>query len=57
MVTVDENTCIGCGSCASVCEKVFEMKDGKAIIKAGHENSSEACIKEAIEICPVDAIK
>ena len=57
MVTVDENACIGCGSCASICEKVFEMKDGKAIIKAGQANSKEACVKEAIDTCPVDAIK
>jgi ferredoxin len=56
MVSVDEGKCIGCGSCASVCEKVFEMKDGKAHVKAGQEGSKEACVKEAVDACPVDAI-
>jgi len=57
MVTVDEKTCIGCGSCASICEKVFEMKDGKAHIIVGQEGSADTCVKEAIDICPVDSIK
>ena len=54
MVSVDEGKCIGCGSCASVCEESFEMKDGKAHVKAGSEKAE--CVKEAIDICPVDAI-
>jgi ferredoxin len=57
MVSVDKNKCIGCGSCAAVCEEVFEMKDGKAIIKKGKEKSKIPCVKEATESCPVDAIK
>ena len=56
MVKINQETCIGCGTCAAVCEKVFEMKDGKAYVKAGQENSKEDCVKEAIEACPVDAI-
>ena len=39
MVSVDQGKCIGCGSCASICEKVFEMKDGKANVKSGQESS------------------
>lgn len=57
MVSVDRNTCIGCGSCAAICEKVFELKDGKAHVKAGQGNSKEPCVKEAEDACPVDAIK
>lgn len=57
MVSVDKQKCIGCGSCSAVCEKVFEMKNGKAVVKKGQEKSKEACVKEAKEICPVDAIK
>ena len=57
MVKVDQNKCIGCGACASVCEQVFEMKDGKSYIKKGQEKSKLPCVKEAIESCPVEAIK
>lgn len=57
MPTVDQKKCIGCGACASVCEEVFEMKNGKSHVKKGQEKSKIPCIKEAIESCPVDAIK
>ena len=52
MIKIDEEKCIGCGSCESVCPKGFEMKDGKAYVK----NSNASRIKEAIDICPVNAI-
>lgn len=57
MVSVDKEKCIGCGSCAAACEGVFEMSDGKAHVKKGKEKSKEPCVKEAVEMCPVDAIK
>jgi len=56
MVKIDKETCIGCGSCAAICDEVFEMgDDGKAHVKAGAD-TSKPCVKEAINICPVDAI-
>ena len=57
MVSVDKEKCIGCGACAATCPKVFELKNGKSSIKKGQENSKSACVKEAIEGCPVQAIK
>ena len=57
MVSVKKETCIGCGACSSVCEQVFEMKDGKAHVKKGQEKSKLPCVKEAAESCPVNAIK
>jgi len=57
MVSVDKETCIGCGACASVCENVFELKDSKAVVKKGQEKSKTPCVKEAIDGCPVSAIK
>lgn len=58
MIKIDKETCIGCGACASICEKVFEMKDDmKAYVKKGQEKSKDACVKEAKESCPVNAIK
>jgi ferredoxin len=56
MVKVDKNTCIGCGACAAVCEQVFEMKDGKSVVKKGQEKCKIACVKEAADSCPVNAI-
>jgi len=57
MPTVDKKKCIGCGACASICEEVFEMKDGKSVVKKGQEKSKIPCIKEAADACPVSAIK
>ena len=58
MVKIDKEKCIGCGSCASVCEKVFEIGDDmKAHVKKGQEKSKLPCVKEAIDVCAVEAIK
>ncbi len=55
-VKIDKEVCIGCGSCVAICPDVFELNDNnKAEVK--EEESGSACIKEAEEICPVDAIK
>lgn len=54
MVKVNQDECIGCGTCASICSEVFEMgDDNKAHVKSG---AHADCIDEAIESCPVDAI-
>lgn len=52
-VKVDKETCIGCGTCAAVCDN-FEMKEGKAVVK--DKESDADCNKEAADACPVDAI-
>jgi ferredoxin len=57
-VTVDEETCIGCGLCAETCPDVFELKDDKAYAKMDEvpEAFADAC-REAAEECPVEAIQ
>lgn len=56
MVSIDKEKCIGCGACVSACEEVFEIKDMKAHVKSGADTKKD-CVKEAINICPVQAIK
>ncbi|SFU72103.1 ferredoxin [Clostridium sp. DSM 8431] len=52
---VDENTCIGCGLCESICPEVFTVEDGVAV--AGEVSpENEAATLEARDNCPVGAI-
>ena len=64
--------CIGCGSCAAVCPKFFEMaEDNLADVRGAAKNGEDfilkiadaslepkdaECIKEAVDICPVRII-
>ena len=56
-VYIDEEECIGCGSCVEICPEVFHMKedDEKAeVIKP--EGGPEDLTQEAIDTCPVSCI-
>lgn len=56
-VTVDENTCIGCGLCTGIADGVFELGDsGKAHVAHQPDASQEADAKNALDSCPVSAI-
>lgn len=53
-IKVDQEICIGCGTCAGLCPETFQIReDGKA--EAISQDSSD-CAKNAAEACPVDAI-
>lgn len=58
---VDENKCIGCGSCVSITDnKFFDFNDdGKAIAIKNTEPTEEDIenINNAIEFCPTGAIE
>ena len=57
-IKIDKEKCIGCGSCTAVCPDVFEIKDdNKACVKQGKEEATDQCVQEAVDICPVQAIK
>ena len=50
------DSCIGCGACAAVCDAVFEVED-TAKVNADKVSGNEDSIKEAAEACPVSAIE
>jgi len=55
---VNQETCIGCGACASLCPEIFKMgDDNKAhVIEGVDYEKQKDCIDEAINNCPVGAI-
>ncbi|KKQ11539.1 MAG: ferredoxin [Candidatus Babeliales bacterium] len=49
--------CISCGTCESICPEVFEV-NATAHVKADADiKKYEDLIREAADICPVQAIK
>lgn len=65
-IILDREKCIGCGSCAALCPKYFEMtEDGKSSLKKGKKKKNleelevekAGCAQETTESCPVQAIE
>jgi len=65
-IVQEREKCIGCGSCAAMCPKYWEMaEDGKSTL-VGSEKNSEGnyelevegvgCNREAADACPVEII-
>jgi ferredoxin len=56
-VRVDEDACVGDGSCAEVCPEIFEMQGDLAVVKKDKVPAElEDVCREAAESCPVEAI-
>ncbi len=54
---VDENVCIGCGLCNSICPEVFSMNvEGKAQATDNIPDGKQDEVKDAESSCPVNAI-
>lgn len=55
-ITINEEKCIGCGTCAALVPKVFELNDEmKAEVKDSKGDTQEK-IESAVSACPVQAI-
>lgn len=53
---VNQEKCIGCGTCAALCPDVFEIgDDGKSHVKK-LDNYDDFSVQEAIDSCPEQAI-
>ena len=63
-IKLEREKCIGCGSCAAICPKHFEMVgDGKShIVGATKQDVEELevenleCAEAAADVCPVQCI-
>lgn len=65
-VKIDEEACIGCGTCVGLCGEVFELgDDGKGHITEEYRGDSPfegevpddvECVEDGAENCPTDAI-
>ncbi len=54
---VNQETCIGCGTCESICPAVFKIGGGgKAEVQQADYEENKEAIQEAIDSCPVQAI-
>ncbi|MCJ7596334.1 MAG: ferredoxin [Desulfobacterales bacterium] len=56
-VHIDQDECIGCGSCHQICPEVFEIDEDiekASVIKP--EGGPEDLIKEAMGECPMSCI-
>jgi ferredoxin len=56
-VIINEDDCIGCGSCEAICPEVFKLdsKKGKSTV-IRPEGGPNDLIEEAMEACPVSCI-
>ncbi|HUT69202.1 MAG TPA: ferredoxin [Desulfatiglandales bacterium] len=57
-VLIDEEECIGCGSCEEICPEVFVLnEDTENAEVINPEGGPEDLIEEAMEACPVECIQ
>ena len=57
-ILIDEEECIGCGSCEEICPEVFVLnEDTEKAEVINPEGGPEDLIEEALEACPVECIQ
>lgn len=57
-IKVDQDKCIGCGSCVGICDTVFDYnEEGLAtVINDSIDDETLEDVKDAAENCPTEAI-
>lgn len=56
-VAINEEECVGCGTCVAIAEDVFRMNDDeKAQVYGQVTAANKDNVQEAIDTCPVSAI-
>ena len=55
MNVIIEDSCIGCGACASICDAVLSVED-IAVVNAAEVEANADAVNEAAAACPVSAI-
>jgi ferredoxin len=53
---VDQDTCISCGLCISICPAVFRFNSNNKSECFNAAGATEADIQNAIDSCPVECI-
>lgn len=56
-ITIDNEKCIGCGTCAAMAPNVFEMNDTNKAEVADPSGDTPENIEMAAKSCPVQAIE
>jgi ferredoxin len=53
---VNQNSCIGCGTCAALAAKSFKIGDDGKSVAINPPGDDETAVRSAIDSCPVKAI-
>ena len=54
---VDDSVCMGCGMCTALDEEHFEMNDAGLSEVKSQDNLESDTLQNAVDFCPVGAIK
>ncbi len=55
-IKVDQEKCIGCGTCVAIAGQTFRFNDAGKVEVIADGGEDEAVVKSAVESCPVTAI-
>ena len=55
-LVVDQEKCLGCGSCAALAPKSFKMADNGKSQPINPPGDNEETVQQAIDSCPANAI-